>query len=54
LYIKRYKEIADYTKGKDQETHKIATQILKNDLEHEQDIKDWITDKERIKRGIKK
>jgi bacterioferritin len=52
--IKRYKEIADFTNGKDHTTHQIATQILNEELEHEQDIEDWITDIERMKEDIKK
>lgn len=52
--IKRYKEIADYTNGKDHVTHQIATQILNDELEHEQDLEDWLTDLERIKEDIRK
>jgi len=51
--IKRYKEIADFTNGKDHATHQMATQILSEELEHEQDIEDWITDIERLKEDIK-
>lgn len=42
--IARYQEIADYTFGKDHETYKIATQILTDELEHEQEIEDWLSD----------
>ena len=52
--IKRYKEIADFTNGKDHATHQIATQILNEELEHEQDIEDWIADIERMKEDIRK
>jgi len=52
--IKRYKEIADFTSGKDHTTHQIATTILNEELEHEQDIEDWILDIERLKEDIKK
>lgn len=52
--IKRYKEIADYTNGKDHVTHQIATQILNDELEHEQDLEDWLTDLERIKEDIRR
>lgn len=52
--IKRYQEIADFTNGKDHSTHQIATQILNEELEHEQDIEDWITDLQRLKDDIKK
>ena len=52
--IKRYKEIADFTNGKDHTTHQMATTILTEELEHEQDIEDWITDLRRMKEDIKK
>jgi bacterioferritin len=52
--IKRYKEIADFTNGKDHTTHQMATTILSEELEHEQDIEDWITDLRRMKEDIKK
>ena len=52
--IKRYKEIADFTNGKDHTTHQMATSILNEELEHEQDIEDWITDLRRMKEDIKK
>jgi Protein distantly related to bacterial ferritins len=52
--IKRYKEVADFTNGKDHTTHQMATTILNEELEHEQDIEDWITDLRRMKEDIKK
>ena len=52
--IQRYKEIADYTGGKDHTTHQMATNILNEELEHEQDIEDWLTDIERMKEDIRK
>ncbi|HON18467.1 MAG TPA: ferritin-like domain-containing protein [Salinivirgaceae bacterium] len=52
--IQRYNEIAIYTSGKDHATHQMATQILQEELEHEQDIEDWITDIERMKENLKK
>ncbi len=52
--IKRYSDIADFTSGKDHVSHQIATQILNEELEHEQDIEDWITDIERMKEDFKK
>jgi bacterioferritin len=52
--IKRYKELADFTYGKDHSTHQIATQILNEELEHEQDIEDWIKDIELMKENLKK
>lgn len=48
--IVRYQEIADYTFGKDHETYKIATSILADELEHEQEIEDWLKDIEDIKK----
>lgn len=52
--IQRYKEIADFTNGKDHTTHQMATTILNEELEHEQDIEDWLTDIERMKEDIRK
>lgn len=52
--IQRYKGIADFTNGKDHTTHQMATTILSEELEHEQDIEDWITDLQRLKEDIKK
>lgn len=52
--IQRYKEIADFTNGKDHTTHQMATTILNEELEHEQDIEDWLTDLERMKEDIRK
>ena len=52
--IQRYKEIADFTNGKDHTTHQIATTILNEELEHENDIEEWITDIRRMKEELKK
>lgn len=52
--IQRYKEIADFTNGKDHTTHQMATTILNEELEHEQDIEDWLTDINRMKDDIRK
>jgi len=52
--IQRYKGIADYTNGKDHTTHQMATTILNEELEHEQDIEDWIIDINRMKEDLKK
>ncbi len=52
--IDRYQGIANFTNGKDHTTHQIATTILNEELEHEQDIEDWITDIHRMKEDIKK
>jgi bacterioferritin len=52
--IQRYKEIADFTGGADHTTHQMATTILNEELEHEQDIEDWLNDLKRLKDDIKK
>ncbi|MBN2518934.1 MAG: ferritin [Bacteroidales bacterium] len=52
--IQRYQEIADYTAGKDHATHKMAVQILNDELEHENDIEAWIADLDRMKEEWKK
>ncbi len=52
--IQRYQGIADFASGKDHATHQMATTILNEELEHEQDIEDWIADLERMKSDWKK
>lgn len=52
--IKRYQEIADFTDEKDHTTYKIATQILDDELEHEEDIESWMDDFKRMRDDIKK
>jgi bacterioferritin len=52
--IQRYKELADFTNGKDHTTHQMATTILNEEIEHEQDIEEWITDLQRLKDDIRK
>ena len=52
--IKRYKELADFTNGKDHTTHQMATTILNEEIEHEQDIEEWITDLNRMKEDFRK
>lgn len=52
--IRRYNEIASFTSGKDHMTHQMATQILTEEIEHENDIEDWITDLERMKEQLLK
>jgi bacterioferritin len=52
--IQRYKEIADFTNGKDHTTHQMATTILSEELEHENDIEEWLTDMNRMKEELKK
>ena len=52
--IQRYKEIADFTAGKDHTTHQMAVTILNEETEHEQDIEDWINDLERMKEDMRR
>jgi bacterioferritin len=52
--IQRYQEIAEFTAGKDYATHQMATTILNEELEHENDIEDWLTDLSRMKEEWKK
>lgn len=52
--IKRYSEIADFTNGKDHSTYQMAVTILNEELEHENDIEDWLTDLNRMKEEMKK
>lgn len=52
--IRRYQQIADFTNGKDHSTHQMAVQILNEELEHENDIEDWINDLIRMKEEWKK
>jgi bacterioferritin len=52
--IQRYKEIADFTNGKDHTTHQIAVTILNEEIEHENDIEEWITDIRRMKEELRK
>jgi bacterioferritin len=42
--INRYQEIATITDGTDYATHKIAVAILKDELEHEKDLHDYLRD----------
>lgn len=52
--IQRYQEIANFTAGKDHSTHQMAVQILNEELEHENDIEDWLNDLQRMKDEWKK
>jgi len=52
--IERYKGLADLTSGRDHTTHQMATTILNEELEHEQDIEDWLSDLARLKDDIRK
>ena len=52
--IQRYQEICEFTTGKDFTTFQMANTILNEEIEHEQDIEDWINDLVRMKDDIKK
>ena len=52
--IDRYEKLAEFTHGKDHVTHQIAITILNEELEHEQEIEDWLADIERMKENFKK
>ena len=52
--IQRYQDIANYSSGKDHITHQMATTILGEEIEHENDIEDWLTDIRRMKEEWKK
>jgi len=52
--IHRYKKLADFTNGIDHTTHQMATTILNEELEHEQDIEEWLNDLARMKTDLKK
>ncbi len=52
--IRRYEDLAEFTMGKDHATYQMATTILNDEIEHEHDIEDWITDIERLKDDIRK
>ncbi len=45
--IEVYKELADYTRGKDDITYKLAVKILAEEVEHEQDLEDIKNDIEK-------
>ncbi len=52
--IGRYQNLAAFAEGKDYATYQMAITILNDELEHEHDIEDWITDIERLKDDIRK
>ncbi len=51
--IQRYQEIAELTNNKDFATFQIATTILNEELEHEEDIESWLEDINRLKEEFK-
>src|SRR6056297_881546 len=52
--IERYQDIASFTQGKDHSTYQMAVQIMNDELEHEQEIEDWLGDIEKMKENLKK
>ncbi|MGI5908603.1 MAG: ferritin-like domain-containing protein [Christensenellales bacterium] len=52
--IQRYEELARFTNGKDHSTYQMAIQILNDELEHEHDIEDFLSDIEKLKECIRK
>jgi len=49
-----YEEIASFANGKDHATYQMALQILSNEIEHKQDIEDFLIDINRMKDDIRK
>ncbi len=47
--IARYQEIAEFTQNKDLATYQMATFILNQEIEHEQDLEEFVRDLERMK-----
>ncbi len=52
--ITRYKGLADLTNGKDLATYQMVMFILNEEIEHEQDIEDYLRDIERMKQDFRK
>lgn len=52
--IARYHGIVQMTEGKDSITNELAKQILAEELEHEQDLEDYLKDINRLKEDIMK
>lgn len=52
--IQRYEGIAEYTNGKDFSTYEMAIRILNDELEHEHDIEDFLTDINRMREDLLK
>lgn len=51
--IGRYQSIAEFTQGKDLATYQMATFILNQEIEHEQDLEEFVRDIERLKEDIR-
>lgn len=50
--IANYQALAEYTDGKDLATYRLATQILNDELEHEEDLEAFLKDLNRLKEDI--
>ena len=46
--IETYRELADYTRGKDDKTFRLAVKILEEELEHEQDLETIKADHDKV------
>jgi bacterioferritin len=51
--IQRYQSLAAYAESKDYATYQMALTILADELEHEHDIEDFLSDIERLKEDIR-
>lgn len=51
--IARYQQICDMTHGKDYETFRISSKILKEEIEHEQEIEGFVEDLNLVKKYTK-
>lgn len=51
--IRRYQQIAEFTRGKDFVTHRMAIKIMEDELEHEQDLEDWLNDIQIMKEKLR-
>ena len=52
--IETYDKLAKFTNGEDVATYDMAVFILKEELEHEQDIEDWLADIRTIRENYQK
>ncbi len=51
--IQRYQEVAEFTNNKDFTTFQIASTILNEEIEHEEDIESWLEDINKMKEELK-
>ncbi|MDG6225697.1 MAG: ferritin-like domain-containing protein [Candidatus Thermoplasmatota archaeon] len=50
--IDRYQSLANLTSGKDHTTHQMVVTILSEEIEHEQEIEDWLLDIDRMRQDL--